>query len=239
MRFIQKSCLIVLWILVGIILRAQPRMFTHLDAFDGLSDNKIQHILQLSDGRMVFTTPGTINIYDGARFRYFTSRAQDVLPLPAYKGAYHVYAGGGDLLWVKDDGTLRCFDVRHERYISRLQDLIWNMNGSRKAVTDLFLDSEKTIWLVGADGSVWNTRRKRLYRLPAGNGELQDLDVAGDYGYFFFENGTVMCLSLKSGRVAYVCAAYPATRSRLFCNHQEHPPPGSCSPAVGTKRGNQ
>lgn len=200
----------------GLLLQAQPRMFTHMDAFDGLSDNKIQHILQLPDGRMVFTTPKTFNLYDGARFRYFTIRPQETCSLRAYTGAYHVYIGEDNRLWLKDYHTLSCFLLKEERYMPHLSGFIQKMNGSRKAVVDLFLDSEKTVWLVRVDGSIWNTRLKRLYRCPSGLGTLQDLDVMNGKGYFFFDSGNVACLSLKDGKVEYVSAAYPHSEKYLY-----------------------
>lgn len=215
-RLFRGSCLLYFLFLTGLMLWGQPRMFTHLDAFDGLSDNKIQHILQLPDGRMVFTTPKTINLYDGKRFRYFTSRPQDILPLPAYKGAYHVYSAEDNLLWVKDKQTLSCFDVRQECYISHLQELIQRLNGSKAPVVDLFLDSDRIVWLVRANGTIWNTKRKRLFKLPTGLGTLQDVDVADGEVYFFFDSGTVACFSLRNGSLQYIRTAYPAAERRLF-----------------------
>ena len=44
--------------------------FTRIDASDGLSDNSVQHILQLPDGRLAVTTAGNINLYDGSQFKY-------------------------------------------------------------------------------------------------------------------------------------------------------------------------
>lgn len=150
---------------LGSVLQAQPHLFTHLDAFDGLSDNKIQHILQLPDGRMVFTTPETVNLYDGARFRYFTGNKVNMVELPAYLGAYHVYPGENDLLWIKDHKKLFCFDVRKEQFVPGLGLKLHQLNKSRVPVVDIFLDSEKTIWLVRQDGSVWNSRLKRRSKL--------------------------------------------------------------------------
>lgn len=215
MYILRLWSLLVVLLSCGGTLRAQSCTFTHMDAFDGLSDNKIQHILQLPDGRMVFTTPKTINLYDGFRFRYFTAQRQDEVPLPAYRGAYHVYVGEGDVLWVKDYGALACFDVRHERYVADLKGLLSNMNRSQPVV-DVFLDSGKTVWLVLPDGSIWNARLKRLFRCPSGIGELQDLDVMDGRVFFFFSSGKVVAASLKTGRVAYVSAAFTATEAARY-----------------------
>lgn len=212
-----KRLYILLWTLLTVCTaKAQPHMFTHMDAFDGLSDNKIQHILQLPDGRMVFTTPLTVNLYDGMRFRYFSAGRMQQTAVPAYTGAYHVYQGEGDLLWIKDYQKLFCFDVRRERFLDRPGRLLQQLNSSRLAVSDIFLDTQKTIWLVRSDGSVWNTRLKKLFRMPAGNRVLQDLDVAGGKGYFFFSSGKVVCMSLHTGKVEYVSDAYPAAEAPAY-----------------------
>lgn len=213
---LRICCIIMLLWLRGMVMQAQPRLFTHMDAFDGLSDNKIQHILQLRDGRMVFTTPKTINLYDGSRFRYFTSRKEYEQNLPAYLGAYHVYNGEGDILWVKDYKTLFCFDIRKEQFVAGLDRVLRHMDNSSLPVVDLFLDSGKTIWLVRADGSIWNTRLKKAYTVPLSAGTLQDLDVINDKGYFFYNTGKVVCISLHSGKVEYVSAAYPSFEASRY-----------------------
>ena len=103
----MKHLLSILWVVLlaaclPAFAAAMPYVFTRLSAQDGLSDNQVQHILQLPDGRMVFTTRGNINLYDGMRFHYIHRNDSDVCPLPHYKGAYHVYVGPDDRLWVKD-----------------------------------------------------------------------------------------------------------------------------------------
>ena len=98
---------------------ALPYVFSRLDASDGLSDNQVQHILQLPDGRMVFTTLGNINLYDGMRFHYIHRNDSDVYAIDGYHGHYHVYVGDHERLWVKDYGKAWCLDLRHERYLTQ------------------------------------------------------------------------------------------------------------------------
>lgn len=50
-------------------------VFTPINTSNGLSDNRVRAIAQLSDGRMVFSTEGLINIYDGTGFQTFTKSA--------------------------------------------------------------------------------------------------------------------------------------------------------------------
>lgn len=112
-----------------------PYVFTRLQASDGLSDNQVQHILQLPDGRMVFTTRGNINLYDGMRFHYIHRNDSDVYTLDHYRGAYHVYVGDHDRLWVKDFRRMWCLDLRHERYLKHPEKVFRDM-GLKETVTD-------------------------------------------------------------------------------------------------------
>ena len=63
-------------------------LFTTINASQGLSDNQIRYILQLPDGRMVFTTSGNVNLYDGVHFSYLHRTTEYVYPLNQYNGHY-------------------------------------------------------------------------------------------------------------------------------------------------------
>lgn len=216
MSYLKKVWLVIMLPVFGLAMKGQPRLFTHLDAFDGLSDNKLQYILQLDDGRMIFTTPRTINIYDGSRFRYFTLPEKKALTLPAYEGASHVYKGRDDLLWMKDRRMVACFDVRRERYVPDLKGLLQKLNGAKETVADLFLDSNRMMWLVRKDKRIWNANLKKLFTVPQGMGTLQDVDVSGNRVYFFFSSGRVACASIKTGGIEYVSSAYSPSEARLY-----------------------
>ena len=151
---------------------ALPYVFSRLDASDGLSDNQVQHILQLPDGRMVFTTLGNINLYDGMRFHYIHRNDSDVYAIDGYHGHYHVYVGDHERLWVKDYGKAWCLDLRHERYLKQPEQ-VFSETGIREKVNDLFVDSEKGLWLVSSKG-IWETRKKRYILLPKDAGELRE-----------------------------------------------------------------
>lgn len=217
MCHLKNSFLLVFVAIVNISMYGQPSIFTHIDAFDGLSDNEILHILQLSDGRMIFTTPKTINIFDGAQFRYFQlNKREEEYALTAYKGAYHVYVDQNDRVWMKNYGTLACFELRQEHYSAHLQNLIRGMNASNEHAIDFFIDSKKTIWLMNKDNKIWNTQRKQLLQLPKNLGELQDLDVIGKHAYFFFSSGKVVCANMLNGNIDYISEPYNEKESRLF-----------------------
>lgn len=180
--------------------------FSRLDASDGLSDNQVQHILQLPDGRMAITTKGNINLYDGMRFHYIHRNDSDEYTLDGYHGAYHVYADNGDRLWVKDWKTLWCLDLRGERYLKRPERLFREM-GLNERVTDLFVDSERGLWLV-TDKGLWEARNRRWLLLSPGSGELQDVERYSDALYLFFSTGEVACYGYKELTLLYKASAY-------------------------------
>ncbi len=185
-----------------------PLAFTRLDASDGLSDNSVMHILQLPDGRMVFTTQGNINLYDGMRFHYIHRNDSDLHPLRHYHGAYHVYVGDNDRLWIKNYKHMWCLDLRHERYLTHPEEVFRDM-GLAEEVTDLFADSEHGLWLVTERG-LWDGRRKKYLPQTTFNGDLQDVETADSLVYLFFSSGELTCHSRRDGRFLYRSAAYPA-----------------------------
>lgn len=56
---------LILCIRIALTVSANDFLFTSINTAQGLSDNQIRYILQLPDGRMVFTTNGNVNLYDG------------------------------------------------------------------------------------------------------------------------------------------------------------------------------
>ena len=86
----QISLLICLYISIILPLYANDFLFTSINTSHGLSDNQIRYILQLPDGRMVFTTNGNINLYDGIHFSYLHRTDKNVYPLKQYDGFYQM-----------------------------------------------------------------------------------------------------------------------------------------------------
>ncbi len=191
-----------------------PAGFYHLDTYNGLSGNSIVHILQLDDDRMVFTSDDGVNIYDGMSYHHYPRKRATEYHLSYYRGAYHVYIGKNDILWIKNWYSLLLLDLRHERYISDPVSYLRQL-GIKETVHDVFLDSERGVWAVAGD-KVVNVSRRLAIPLRADYGVLQDVDVYGDNAYLFFSTGEVRCHSLKDGRLIYVSAAYPKAESSVY-----------------------
>ncbi len=174
-------------------------VFARMDASDGLNDNRVQHIMQLPDGRMAVTTRGNINIYDGAHFRYIHSVGGCDRKLAGYYGAYHVYVDENERLWMKDWCRVRCFNLRQGKYVADIDSLFRTM-GMEEDVADLYVDSDKRLWLVTAD-SVINTATAQRLPLHADGAMLQDLEVDSALVYLFFSNSEVRCYDKESQEV--------------------------------------
>lgn len=205
-----------LFLSIAVLRTAAADIFRVLDANDGLADNQVQHILQIPDGRLIVTTLGNINIYDGARFDYIHKKNRDGFELSEYHGAYHVYIGRNDLLWVKTTLQLVCFDLKRRRYVDNIRGLFRKM-GITQRVVDVFLDADREVWAVTPRGLQRNGH-DMFFALATDAGELQDLEVMGNRLYLFFSKGEVMVYALQSGKLLLRRAAYPASRSHLFNN---------------------
>ena len=102
MNDIVKIVIIYLIFLSSAAGQTSDLVFSPINVSNGLSDNQIRFILQLSDGRMVFKTSGNINLYDGEHFKYIHHNTRHIYPLKGYNGFYRIYQGKDSLLWIKD-----------------------------------------------------------------------------------------------------------------------------------------
>ncbi len=207
-----------LWfgLLATTLLQAADLVFTPINVSHGLSDNQIRHILQLPDGRMVFTTSGNLNLYDGARFTYIHRQPKNVYPLNKYDGHYHIYSDGDSLLWIKDWYKLMCVDLRREKYRDHLEDYL-QAKGVDEPVGDFFMDTDHRMWLLTPRGLL-QPESSLLINLPPGDAKLQDLMTEDNRLYLFYHTGEVVCYDLSTGRPLYTSAAYPAAERDRFGN---------------------
>lgn len=180
--------------------------FARLTAADGLCDNQMAHILQLPDGRMVFTTAGNMNIYDGTRFTHIHRNESDVYSLPHYHGAYHVYVDKYDRVWIKDYQRVVCYDLRRRTYVEDVAKMLKENTDGKSVPVDLFVDSHRRLWVLA--GRLWNGETGKAIVMQKKWGELQDIDCDDTMAYLFFNTGNVVAISLKDMSVKFCSAAY-------------------------------
>ncbi len=204
-------------LLIGLLasqwMQAEDLVFTPTHASHGLSDNQIRYILQLPDGRMVFTTSGNLNLYDGARFTYIHRLPGHIYPLSKYDGHYHIYQDGDSLLWIKDRLRLMCVDLRREQYADSPETHL-KARGVNEPVGDFFMDTESRIWLLTSRGLLQPDSSLLVDLLR--DVKLQDLATEGDRLYLFYHTGEVVCHELSTGKPLYTSAAYPTSEQSRF-----------------------
>lgn len=191
--------------------------FTRLTAEDGLCDNMVQHILQLPDNRMVFTTLGNMNIYDGSQFMHIHRSQRAAYRIDGYCGAYHVYVDQQDRVWIKDYQRVVCYDLNGKKFVDDVAGLLRQETGKNAKVEDLFVDSEGNMWIV-TGGKLCTSRHKGQISLKQKWGELQDVECAKDMAYLFFNTGVVVGVLRKTMAPAFVSAAYGEADRSLYAS---------------------
>ena len=193
----QKNTRILLFLLLCIRMTltvdANDFLFTSINTAQGLSDNQIRYILQLPDGRMVFTTNGNVNLYDGVHFSYLHRTAEDVSPLKQYEGCYRIYQCGDSLLWIKDYHKLMCIDLHQEKYIPHL-DSYFRRKEIHEPVEDLFVDNSGRIWLLTSQELRELETGIRLALPENEHRKLQDIHSDELAVYLFYHTGEVVTI---------------------------------------------
>ena len=196
--------------------KASDEIFSCLDAKDGLCDNMVLQMLQLSDGRMIITTAGNVNMYDGFQFSYIHKKDNYYFPITSYRGFYHLYLDKNDRLWVKDWQKLLCMDIRNMSYTKNIKSYFKRM-GVNEKINDFFIDSQKNIWLI-TDRGLLNFDLHKYYNAPKDAGNLLDLDTDRNKLYLFYQDGEVVCIDMHSRSILYRVSAYKKEEQAMFGN---------------------
>lgn len=205
---------LLLYVLIVQATYANDFVFTPINASQGLSDNQIRYILQLPDGRMVFTTNGNVNVYNGAQFSYLHRSSEDVFPLHTYDGFYRIYQDSDSLLWIKDNHKLMCIDLYQATYVSELGSY-FSKKGIKDSINDFFIDNNNCMWLLTAQG-LWQPDASLLLDLSSHQGKLQDLATDNERLYLFYNTGKVVCYHIANQEFLYESAAYPDEELECF-----------------------
>lgn len=177
------------------------RVFFSYDSSHGLADNSAQTIKCTKTGRMVITTIGHVNFYDGASFVHIDPTAENDFPLPKYTGHYHLYFDKHHHLWVKDKKKVTCVDLMKERFYTNVDSVIKHM-GMKEEVEDMFGDYENAMWFM-SKGRLYCYDKKAVIPIRHKE-ELQDVDIYdGHILLQFFANGIVSAYDISTGKHLY------------------------------------
>jgi len=133
-------------------------VFSPINTSDGLSDNRVRAIAQLSDGRMVFATEGLVNIYDGTEFSYLHADDNKAYPVPNYNGFHRFYMDDENRLWLKNQTKLACFDLHTEMFVANV-DSLFRSSGIINSVIDFFVDSHQNSWYLTNSNDLFFKRK--------------------------------------------------------------------------------
>ena len=183
-----------------------PRIFHNYTAADGLADNSAQTIKCTKTGRLVITTAGQINFFDGAKISYIDPIEENQYPLSEYRGNYHLYFDRFHHMWLKNTHTVSCVDLTVERFAQSI-DEEFSKFGVTEKVNDLFVDSTGVVWLLVREG-LYNVKSKVTVK-PHAKLNLQDVEVCkNQYVMLFYENGLMEMFDQKTGKKVLETRAY-------------------------------
>lgn len=173
------------------------RVFLSFDASNGLADNSAQTLRCAQSGRIVITTIGHVNFYDGSSFTHIDPLKEDVYPLEKYHGHYHLYYDKHRHLWLKDKRQVTCVNLEIEHFEHDVSKVFRDLN-IPQPVDDLFSDSDSCLWT--QTGNILYGLEHHL-KITLKNGlELHDLDVLDNELLLFYNDGSVSVYDVHSGK---------------------------------------
>lgn len=203
-RFLLLLCLLAC--VLSVMAVASRRVFMAYNARNGLADNSAQTIHCAPSGRLVITTMGQINFFDGNNFSFIDPEKENMYPLPRYYGNYHVYSDSHHHMWLKNTHTLSCVDLVTETFVGSVEE-VFREFGYDGAVEDFFVDAEGGVFLLTGKG-LYSVDSKQYFKVREKH-NLQDLGTyKGKYLLLFYENGELDVIELSTGTPVYTCKAY-------------------------------
>lgn len=179
-------------------------VFKRVDTGGGPANSHIVHILQAKDGRMVVTSNGFVDIYDGARFRHLAVSDSMESVLPGCDMPYTVYADNHDRVWFKQWGKYKCLNLRTERFITNI-DSIYSHHGINGQVLDVLCDDNNGMWVRTGDALVNLDNPKQRIALEDTLNVVHDMHIVGNRLYLFFNTCEIQCYDLNTLRLQYTC----------------------------------
>jgi len=187
---------------VAMIAMAQNRTFRLYNTSNGLIDNSAQQIMSLQDGRMLVTTKGNLNFFDGSLFTSVSGRHGKDYPLKGYKGGYRMYADRNGHYWLKNKGSIYCVSQMTEQYVNVEEE--FDAFNPKDEITDLFCDQSHNVWLLEKGNALYSPDAGVRMALSKKYGALQDLDVyLNDELVLFFSDGTTQIYNMETRAVEY------------------------------------
>lgn len=211
MRIMALMCL-----MTSLQLQAKENRFYVYNAANGLADNSAQTIYCTQSGRLVITTMGQINFFDGHNFSYIDPSKENIYPLSNYRGYYHLYFDRFHHLWLKNTHNVTCVDLTTEKFVDSIEGVFADF-GMTDPVLDLFVDCTNVVWLLTEKG-LFQVTTHHYYDVKR-DLNLQDVEVWQErYLLLFYENGLLEMFDMEKKKKVYEGKPYDAASEALY-NH--------------------
>lgn len=186
---------------------SNERVFRVINAANGLADNSSQYLVCTKTGRMIISTLGNLNFYDGNSFTHINTSTQFQYQLPLYKGNYHLYFDRRHHLWVKNTYSVTCVDLSLEQFVTNVDSVFRNDLQCQDLVQDLFTDRNGSNWLLTENG-LYSVNEKKYYNVLKDR-NLQDVDVYDDKILLtFYDNGEEVGQDIDTGKTIHRTKSY-------------------------------
>ena len=87
------------------------REFRIINAANALADNSAQNVACTRTGRMIISTLGNVNFYDGNSFTHIETHPEYRYQLPMYRGKDRMFFDRYHHLWLKNMEFVTCVDL--------------------------------------------------------------------------------------------------------------------------------
>lgn len=195
---------------------AEPsrRIFQAYNASNGLADNSAQTVHCAPSGRIVVTTIGQINFFDGNRFSFIDPMKENVYPLSNYSGNYHVYSDKYHHMWLKNTHSTTCVDLLTEMFVGSVEK-VFKEFGISDEVKDFFVDCNGVPYVL-TDKGLYSVDSRRYYKVRDKN-NLQDLETyQNKYLLLIYDTGVVDILELSTGATVNSCKPYDEDTAKKY-----------------------
>ena len=191
----------------------EDRVFFVYDASNGLADNSAQIVMSTKTGRIMVTTLGHVNFFDGAGFTHVDPLPSNIFPLPGYNGRYQLYFDRFHHLWIKNDQQMACVNLTTETFFRDIPALYKEM-GVKGTVDDIFGDGVSQVWFQ-TGRQIYSPGAKKTFQIHT-TSKLMDVDVYNDSLLFMFHaDGSVVVNDYHSRRMMHQDHAFlEAERAR-------------------------
>ena len=187
--------------------------FRTINAANGLADNSAQSIVCTHTGRMIISTIGNLNFYNGSSFTHIDTQHEYQYELTAYHGDYRIIFDRYHHIWLKSKNSVTCVDLLMEDFIHNPDSVIRAM-GCDDKLLDLFTDNEGNAYFL-TDKGLYDVDSKKTYQVLKER-NLQEIALYKGMLLTFYDNGEVIGISREDGQIAHRSIAFEWEKAHQF-----------------------